>query len=146
MYSVFVDVHSVLRYVVLFMLLAVIIRFGFAKISRRQFNRTDDRLNLLALAVVHLQFLIGLIIYFTSPMIRAAMADMAAAMQDENLRFWAVEHITLMTLAVIMITIGRIRTRKNGLRSDEKFRRLLIFNSIGLVLIIAGIPWERWLP
>ena len=145
MYPILLQAHSVLRYLVLLMLLVVIIRFGFAKIFKRQFNNLDDKLSLLTLVSVHLQFLIGLIIYFNSPLIKTALADMAAAMKDETLRFWAVEHITLMTLAVIMITVGRIRTRKNGLRSDEKFRRLLIFYSIGLVLIVAGIPWERGL-
>ena len=145
MYPILLQAHSVLRYLVLLMLFVVIICFGFAKIFKRQFNNLDDKLSLLTLVSVHLQFLIGLIIYFNSPLIKTALADMAAAMKDENLRFWAVEHITLMTLAVIMITVGRIRTKKNGLRSDEKFRRLLIFYSIGLVLIVAGIPWERGL-
>jgi len=146
MFRLFLDTHSVLRYIVLMMLLIVIVRFAFAKIIKRQYNNLDDRLNLVTLIFVHLQFLLGLILYFISPVTTAAMADMSAAMKDENLRFWAVEHITIMTLAVIIITVGRVRSKSDGLRSDEKFRRLIIYYSIGLVLIIAGIPWERMLP
>lgn len=146
MYPFILQTHSILRYAVLLMLVVVIVRFIFAKLFPRQYNATDERLNLVTLMLVHLQFLIGLILYLVSPITREAMNNMAAAMKDETLRFWAVEHFTIMVIAVIIITVGRIRTRKNGLRSEEKFRRLIIFYSIGLVLIIAGIPWERLLP
>ena len=146
MYPILLTSHSVLRYAVLLLLIGVIIRFGLAKIFKRQYNDLDDKLSLFTLIFTHIQFLLGLALYFISPITRAAMSDMSAAMQDESLRFWAVEHIVIMTLAVIMITIGRVRAKSKGLRTDEKFRRVIIFYSIGLVLIIAGIPWERFLP
>ena len=143
MYPILLQSHSVLRYFVLLLLLIAIVRFGFAKIFKRQFNNLDNRLSLITLMFVHLQFLLGLILFFISPITSEAMSDMAKAMKDESLRFWAVEHTTLMILAVITITVGQMRAKSNGLRSEEKFRRLIIFYSIGLVLIIAGIPWER---
>jgi hypothetical protein len=143
MYPVILQSHSVLRYLVLLMLIAVVIRFIFGKIFKRQYNNLDDKLSLITLMFVHLQFLLGLVLFFISPITATAMEDMAAAMKETELRFWAVEHTTLMILAVILITVGRIRSKSNGLRSDEKFRRLIIFYSIGFVLIVAGIPWER---
>jgi len=143
MYPVILQTHSVLRYLVLLMLIAVVIRFIFGKIFKRQYNNLDDKLSLITLMFVHLQFLLGLVLFFISPITAAAMSDMATAMKEPELRFWSVEHTTLMILAVILITAGRIRSKSNGLRSDEKFRRLIIFYSIGFVLIVAGIPWER---
>jgi len=143
MYPLLLDAHSVLRYVVLALLVFVIARYALGKIFQRQYNGMDDKLGLLMVMAVHLQFLAGTILYFISPLTTSALEDFSAAMKDEILRFWAVEHVTLMTLAVILITIGRVRAKK-GLRSDERFRRAIIFYSLGLVLIIAGIPWERW--
>ncbi len=146
MYPHLLQTHSILRYVVLLMLMIVIVRFAFAKISKRHYNNLDDKLSLFTLITVHLQFLIGLALYLTSPVIKAALADMAATMKDDGLRFLAVEHVTLMVIAVILITVGRIKARKKELHSDEKFRRTLIFYAIGLVLIVAGIPWEKLFP
>lgn len=143
MYPIVLQTHSVMRYLVLLMLVVVIVRFIFAKVFKRQYNNLDDKLNLITLMLVHLQFLLGLVLFFISPIISSAMSDMPAAMKEPELRFWSVEHTTLMVLAVILITVGRIRAKSNGLRSDEKFRRLIIFYSIGFVLIVAGVPWER---
>ncbi|HXH19807.1 MAG TPA: hypothetical protein VNJ07_12070 [Chitinophagales bacterium] len=143
MFPLLLHTHSILRYLVLLLLAIVIVRFTFGKIFKRQYNSLDDRLSLFTVMIVHLQFLIGAILYFISPTVKAALSDMAAAMKDEILRFWAVEHVTLMAGAVLLITIGRIKSKKQALHSEQKFRRALIFYVLGLVFIIAGIPWER---
>ena len=92
--------------------------------------------------LVHIQFAIGIVLYIVSPIVKAALADMGAAMKDEALRFAAVEHVTVMLLAVIAITVGRVWSKKAKL-DDMKHRRSLICYAIGFVLIIAGIPWEK---
>lgn len=92
--------------------------------------------------LIHIQFVIGIVLYFVSPVVRAALADMGAAMKDDALRFAAVEHVTVMLLAVIAITVGRVWSKKAKI-DDMKHRRLLICYAIGFVLIIAGIPWEK---
>jgi hypothetical protein len=71
-----------------------------------------------------------------------AMADFGAAMKDDSLRFYAVEHISMMLIAVVLVHIGRAKSKKS--KTDiEKFRIASIFFLAALVLILAGIPWSR---
>lgn len=92
--------------------------------------------------LVHIQFVIGIVLYFVSPIVQDALADMGAAMKDDALRFAAVEHVTVMLLAVIAITVGRVWSKKAQL-AEMKHRRMLIGSALGFILIIAGIPWEK---
>ena len=131
-----------LRYVVLALLALAILRAFVGHLTKSRFTFSDNLLAILLLASVHLQFIIGLALYFKSPVVNEARSDMKAAMKDDTLRFWAVEHLTLMLLAVILITLGRIFSKRAALESD-KFRRSLIFYAAGLIFIIAGIPWDR---
>lgn len=142
MYIGLLHTHSFLRYLILLLLLAVIVRALIGYITKRPVNSLDNRLGIALIICVHTQFLLGLGLYFVSPNVQAALADMAAAMKDEYLRFVAVEHVTIMLLAVIAITVGRVWSKKAKL-DTLKHSRALVCYSIGLVLIIAGIPWEK---
>lgn len=87
---------------------------------------------------VHIQFVIGLILYFVSPIVRMALSDMGGAMKNSELRFWSVEHTLMMLVAIVMITIGYSKAKRSEL-SGHKF--IAIFYLIGLLVILAAIPW-----
>ena len=144
MYFALLQTHSVLRYILLALLLLVIVRSLYGRISKSPFAEIDNRLGIYLMIAAHLQLVTGLILYFISPLLQTALADMGAAMKDATLRFWAVEHLTLMLLAVIVITVGRILS-KRAVDDAIKFRRALAYYSLGLIFILAGMPWERWL-
>ncbi|MGB0177826.1 MAG: hypothetical protein ACPF9D_11715, partial [Owenweeksia sp.] len=64
-------------------------------------------------------------------------------MSNPDYRFYAVEHISVMILAVVLITVGHSRSKKAAL-ATQKFRNLTIFFLLGLILILSRIPWEAW--
>jgi len=67
-----------------------------------------------------LQLLLGLVLYFVlSPFTTQALNDFGAAMRNAPLRFFAVEHVTLMLAAVILVHVGRVLARKAALRQDS---------------------------
>ena len=142
MYSILLQTHSILRYLILAVLLSVLFRSVIGHLAKRNYETFDNQSSLLLLMLVHIQFAIGIILYFVSDVVRTALRDMSAAMKDDALRFAAVEHVTVMLLAVIAITAGRVWS-KNAKLDDMKHRRSLICYAIGFVLIIAGIPWEK---
>ena len=73
-------------------------------------------------------------------MTRAAFQDFGAAMRDNVLRFWAVEHVFGMVLAIALAHIGRSRVHKTG--DDGRRHKLsLIFFTLALILILGSIPW-----
>ena len=87
------------------------------------------------------QMLVGLILYFAlSPFTDQAMKNFSAAMQNPQLRFWAVEHITAMFAAVIVAHVGRVLARKARTPDAKRIRLLLCFGVATLLMLIAT-PW-----
>jgi heme A synthase len=139
MYSAVLLLHSWLRWVALVAAVGTVL--AAIRIQRPADRSRADRWSLIAMAVLDLQMLLGLLLYFAlSPFTAEALKNFSAAMADSNLRFWAVEHITAMFGAVIAAHIGRALARKAS-TPDAQRRRLLIAFGLATVLIILGIPW-----
>ena len=68
------------------------------------------------------------------------LANFGAAMKDPTARFWAVEHLSAMLVAVIAAHIGRVLARKAA-TNDAKRARILVAFGIATILIILGMPW-----
>ena len=85
---------------------------------------------------LHTQLLIGLILYFISPRVSFA----AGWMKDAALRFYGMEHLAGMIIAIALITIGYVKSKK-GTGPQEIYKRIKLFYIIGLILILASIPW-----
>ncbi|MCA6075500.1 cytochrome B [Fulvivirga sedimenti] len=136
MYSILTHTHSGLRWIVLITLLIAIGNAIGKTNGNRPFLRSDKRLSLMALVFTHLQLVLGLILYFISPKVVFSVESMS----NDILRFFLVEHIFIMILAVLLITIGYSRS-KRAIDEGKKFRNILVFYLLGLLLILAGIPW-----
>jgi hypothetical protein len=59
-------------------------------------------------------------------------------MKNAALRYFAVEHSLMMLIAVVLITIARIGTKKLAV-DQAKHKRMLILNSLALVVIIVTV-------
>jgi hypothetical protein len=140
MYIGLLHLHSALRYVVLILLIIAVIKALIAWRSKKNFASSDKKLYLFTLVAVHIQLLIGLVLYFVSPIVDQAYADFGAAMKNPALRFWAVEHFTVMLVAIILITIGYSSSKK-ATQDVTKHMRVGLFYLIGLALILISIPW-----
>ncbi|MBO0951525.1 cytochrome B [Fibrella forsythiae] len=134
MYTGLVHAHSGLRWVALVLLLAAV----FVSVSRwmgnKSFTEGNRKLYLFTLISVHTQLVIGLILYFISPKVDFS------GMSNRVVRFYSVEHITIMLLAIIAITIGYSRSKRAS-GDTQKHRLVGLFYGVGLILILAGIPW-----
>jgi hypothetical protein len=134
MYSILLQIHSLLRYLVLLSLVIVIIKSLLGMMNNGRFGLWDNKASLYLLIFTHLQLLAGLLLYFTSPIVRFGGGVMA----DKLARYWTVEHIFGMLIAVTLITMARITSKRMAADSD-KFKRLLIFNLIALLVVVAVI-------
>ncbi len=100
-----------------------------------------DRWGLILIISLDLQLLLGLLLYLVvSPTMSAIRADFGAAMRDPVARFWAVEHVTTMLVAIVVAHVGRVLGRKA--RSADS-RKMTLFACFGIatVLLCLGIPW-----
>ena len=142
MYTTVLTVHSWLRWIVLVAAFGATLYayMGDSSPARPASGRTD-RWGLFLTTVLDLQMLLGLILYLAlSPNIRPLLENMSAAMKDPAARFWAVEHVTAMFLAVVIVHVGRVLARKAATPAAKR-RRLLICFGLATVLILSGIPW-----
>jgi hypothetical protein len=133
-------VHSmIVRWLVL---LAVGIRVGTAAwglSSGGSWGATDKRLSLVPLILVDTQVLIGLVLYFfLSPNVHQAMGDVGAAMKDGHLRYYLVEHPTLMILAAAALHVGNVLVKRAG---DDRRRYVVttVASGAALVLLLLGV-------
>lgn len=140
MYTGFLHLHSLLRWVLLILLLVMIYRAFMARKSGRAFDATDRKLSLFTMISAHIQLVLGFVMYFMNDTVGAALSDMAAAMKDSTLRFLAVEHVLTMVIGIILITIGHIKAKKAS-TDQQKFGAIMMFYLLGLILIVSRIPW-----
>ncbi len=139
MYEFIQKAHSGWAYLVITFLLIAVINAFIGLSSKKEFTATDRKLALFALIFTHIQLLIGLILYFVSPLGKAVLGQM----KDPALRLTSLEHPLINIIAIILITIGWSKHKKL-MDSSAKFKTFAIFYSIGLVLILSRIPWKMW--
>lgn len=134
MYTGLLHTHSFLRYLILLGLVVIIVQALLGLVNKKPYTRVDDKVGLATFIFTHTQLLIGVILYFRSPFVVFG----STTMSDKMTRYWTVEHLTGMLIAVILITMARV-TSKKMTAPAEKHKRMLIFNLIALVIIIGVI-------
>jgi hypothetical protein len=137
MYTTVLLIHSWLRWV------ALVAGVGatLAAIGSRADSGRADRWGLALVTSLDLQMLIGLLLYFVlSPFTKVALQDFGAAMKDPGLRFFAVEHVTMMLAAVILVHIGRVLARKAASPAAKRTRMFVCFG-LATILMIIATPW-----
>lgn len=65
---------------------------------------------------------------------------MSVTMGDPLRRFFTVEHIFGMLIAIVIATIGNKKI-KSAKEDNKKFKRMLTYFIISLIIIFASIPW-----
>jgi len=141
MYLFTLTLHSWLRWAVLFLGLAAIIRATAGLAAARQYDATDTKIGKYFAISLDLQTVFGLVLYgVLSPITQSAFAHMGDSMKNPILRFWAVEHIAMMLVALALAHVGVARARKAA-TDRAKHRAVLVFFVLALVAIFAAIPW-----
>lgn len=151
MFTGLLHVHSLLRYILLILIFISIAKSFSGWVGKKQYLQDDKNFALFTLIAAHLQLVVGLGVYFMSIEVKAALANMSAAMKNSELRFWSVEHILMMVIAIALITVGYSLSKK-GKTDEAKHKRVAIFFLLALIVIFFAIPWpwstvaRGWIP
>lgn len=137
--NVLINAHSILRWAVLLFGLYAITKSARGLMKNQEYTPNHNMSATLFIASVHLQALLGLLLYVARGWANN-FSDMAGAMGNSTIRFWTVEHLFGMVLAVVLIQVGRTKSKK-ATEAAKKHKISLIFFSIGMLLILAMIPW-----
>ncbi|MCB0217840.1 MAG: hypothetical protein H6648_09990 [Caldilineae bacterium] len=143
--------HSLLRWAVVVLLALALLSALRGWLGRRSWSPSDDKLGRFLTMSADLQLLLGLLLYAISPITVKARADMGAAMADAQLRYWSVEHFSLMLVAIVLIHVGRARSRR-AIDAVLKHKQAAIFFGLAALALLVGVPWpflpngRPWLP
>lgn len=142
MYSGLLGLHSLLRWILIIFLIINIIRVNVE--ADEEFNAVDNKWSLRLLITAHINLVIGLLQYFFGEkglqIIFQEKYTMRDVMKSSGLRFWTIEHPTMMILAIVLITISHAKSKKIG-NPLKKHRLMSILYILALLVIIAGVPW-----
>jgi hypothetical protein len=140
MYSLVLVLHSWVRWI------ALIAGVGATLAALRDSgtgngNGRAETWGLALVTSLDIQMLLGLLLYLVlSPNMQAIREHFGEAMQARSLRFWAVEHITMMFVAVVLAHVGRVLARRAATPQARR-TRLLVCYGAATIAMLAGIPW-----
>jgi hypothetical protein len=142
LYTTVLTVHSYLRWLVVVAAVASVVCAFLGMLRGRPFKPGGRRWGAIYTGLLDLQLLIGIYLYATSPIVRAALANMTSAMKQKELRFFAVEHLTTMVIAVVLAHAGSVRSKREP---DDKaaYSRALLWYLASTIVLFLGIPWWR---
>ena len=139
MYTALQTAHSIFAYIVLAVLFFAAVNAISGLISKRFFTAKDLRISLFAMILSHMQLLVGFILYFVSPL----GLDSLGQMKDSAVRLTSLEHPLINIIALVLVTIGWSKHKKEE-SHNGKYKKIAVFYTIGLVLILSRLPWASW--
>jgi hypothetical protein len=139
MYSFIQKFHSGWAYLALLLLVVAVANSLIGMSSKKEFTSKDRKIAMFGLIATHIQLVVGLILYFVSPLGSAVFGQM----KDAALRLTSLEHPLTNLIAITLITIGWSKHKKAA-TNEAKFKSIAIFFGLGLLLILSRIPWSLW--
>jgi hypothetical protein len=142
MYTGLLHLHSFLRWIIIVLALIAIYRSYTGMTAGRVFSAGDKKIGLILMTAAHITLLIGLYLWIAGPYGLANIRNLGfgPVMKERGYRFFAIEHIFGMLIAIVLITVGRGAAKKN-IPDLAKFKRSFWFFLVALVIILATVPW-----
>ncbi|MEO6069551.1 MAG: hypothetical protein ABIN57_11560 [Chitinophagaceae bacterium] len=140
LYNALLHAHSAGRWIVLILLVIAIIYSLTA--GRKTFTKSEALVGTLLTIFSDIMLIVGIYLWYagTWGYKQIAARGMAEVMKDPTARFYAIEHMAGMVVAIILIHIGKAQGKKS-ISDRAKHSRTLIFYTLALLIILASIPW-----
>jgi len=107
----------------------------------KPFSKFDNSVRHTTATIAHVQLIIGLWLYFISPIVAYFLYNFSTAVHNRQVRFFGMEHVTMMLTGIILITIGSAKAKRKS-TDQEKFRTMAIWFTIALLVILTSVPWS----
>ena len=142
MYTGLLHLHNLMRWVILILLIVALIRHFSGYRNEKAFTAGDRKIDLFLMISAHITLLVGLYQWVTGPWgIKNIIGNgMSQVMKDPVQRFFGVEHLTGMLIAIVLITIGR-GVAKKQMSDTAKHKKAFWMFLIALIIIVVSIPW-----
>ena len=141
MYSTLLALHSLTRWLILSSLVFAIFWGYRGWLMDRPYLKFDNTVRHTTAAIAHVQLVLGIWLYFISPIVAYFLQHFATAVHERTIRFFGMEHVTMMLVGITVITIGSAKA-KGKIIDHEKFKTMAIWFTVALLIILSSIPWS----
>lgn len=130
--------HSWNRWAILLFLITSLV------LAKKRFPNIEgfnQKIKFTSLLSIILQWILGTYLYFTSPISNYFMQQTSKAIHVREIRFFGLEHITVMNLAIGLIIWGYFKSNRQTTKINAD-KTIWVYWGIGLILILSSIPWS----
>jgi chromate transport protein ChrA len=130
--------HSLLRYGVLLAVAVAGVAALRGYLTKGPIIVWERAAAIVAMVLCHVQLVLGLALY----MMRwnKLHKNFAAEPNSPIFRFWKFEHIGTMIVAIVLVTLGRMLSKRARTEQGKQLR-VAVFYLIALVLMLWATPW-----
>jgi len=111
------------------------------RLLKTSFSKTDNISRIISATVAHVQLVLGITLYFVSPIVAYFLHNFSTAVHERSIRFFGMEHITMMLIAITFVTIGSAKAKRKP-TDQQKFKTIAIWYTIAFLIIFLSIPWS----
>jgi len=141
-YSTTLFLHNSFRWAILAVGLYALFRATTGILAKGGWLPADDKARKLFPIALDIQFLLGIVLMFVSPVAQNAFSNMGEAMGNREIRLAVIEHPFIAIAALALAHVGSVKIRKLK-DSREKFKALLLYYGLALLLLVARMPtWK----
>lgn len=141
MYPTLLALHSLTRWLVLGSLLFATIWAYRGWLLNKLYLKFDNSVRHITATIAHVQLVLGICLYFISPIVTYFLHNFGTAVHERTIRFFGMEHIAMMLIGIIVITIGSVKAKRKE-TDREKFKTMAIWFTVGLLIILSSVPWS----
>ena len=143
MYTFILAVHNILRWIILILAIAALVRAYWGWFGKRDWTATDRKVGSFYSISLDVQLLLGLVLYFAlSPIVSKNLSNFMTLLADQMFRFFALEHTLIMVIAIILAHVGAATSRR-AVENTINHRRAAIWFTLSFIAILLGMPWFR---
>ncbi|WP_439697570.1 hypothetical protein ACFGVS_04065 [Mucilaginibacter sp. AW1-7] len=141
MYGTLLALHSLTRWLILITLLFAIFRSYRGWLSGSPYLKFDNIVRHTTATIAHLQLILGVWLYFISPIVAYFLHHFATAVHERAIRFFGMEHVTMMLIGITLITLGSVKSKRQT-NDLKKFKTMAIWLTVALLVILSSVPWS----
>ena len=142
MYPVVLGIHNLTRWVIVVLIVYALFRMYRGYFSNSTWEPGDRKAGLFLTIAMDIQFLFGLVLYVISPLTKQFLQYFGGAMSIKEIRFFGLEHVLYMVVAITLAHIGGAAGKK-AIDDKAKFKRGAVFFTLATLAILLGMPWFR---
>jgi len=140
MYSIFLVLHSLFRWLVVISLLFAIWRGWNGYRKKLPFRSFDNGVRHWTATIAHVQLVLGMILYTQSPLIKLFWKAVRTTPVYFDALFFGIFHAAGMLLTIVLITVGSALAKR---KPDDyaKYKTMLIWFFAAFIVILVLVPW-----